>query len=145
MVSTLYTSHENCSHSSVTLGYSLLGSKEVVQIMQWDDVWQTLLCDSSGCQLADAGLSNDNGRRKLTYQLEETAHGAITMEAILKGSNTMTMCLAVSPLSLSLKYSLSSFSKACSITRLAALSGTHRQQAEDTSIQSATNKMCAGV
>lgn len=31
-----------------------------------------------------------------------------------------------------LEYSLSSFSKACSITHLAALSGIHRQQAEDT-------------
>lgn len=45
----------------------------------------------------------------------------------------------------SLEYSLSSFSKACSITRLAALSGTHRQQAEDGSVQSATNKVCVCV
>lgn len=59
------------------------GSKQSVHLMQWHNVWSTMLCDSSGSQPAHIGVSDDNGSRKLTYQLEEAAHGAITTEARL--------------------------------------------------------------
>lgn len=41
------------------------------------------LVNTAGYQAADAIVSDDNGSRKLTYQLGKAAHGAIKAEATL--------------------------------------------------------------
>lgn len=69
-------------------------------------------------------LSDDIGSKKLTHPLK-VEHDATRTESRHRWASLEDFCSV-------LEYSLSSFSKACSITHLAALSGIHRQQAEDT-------------
>lgn len=79
-------------------------------------------------------MFNDNVSRKLAYELRKGVHNAVTTEA-------RRICLMLLLTDLHLEYSLSSFSKACSITCLAVLSETHRQQVRG-HVNTVSHKQC---